>query len=225
MNKTTPTGQSLAQSSVNIFHQQKYRTVCLCESWHQGKTFKLESLKGILGNEKPNAKQVSVCWFPSRKPFSEFEIAEQCQTVGSGLLTWSGKNSTPHTFLFRTLVEVDHELLHIQSNTSRQGKNRFSDTAWSQAHLIYGKDANDFSRLRMMSPGLVLTRSQSAACAGEYNLLNFSKRYLLPFTTISSGQSKTQLLPKRKQSLYSQHALSSWNRYLYVKYPSILRKA
>lgn len=63
-----------------------------------------------------------MCRFPSRKLFSEFDIAEKGQPARSGFLTSSGKSSTPYTSLFRMPAELGHKLLCTQPNMSRQGK-------------------------------------------------------------------------------------------------------
>lgn len=47
--------------------------------------------------QKSDAKTVTMCWFPSRKPLrllSEFDKAEKQKPDRSGLVTSSGKSST-----------------------------------------------------------------------------------------------------------------------------------
>lgn len=53
--------------------------------------------------QKSDAKTVTMCWFPSRKPLrllSEFDKAEKQEPDRSGLLTSSGKSSISYTFLY-----------------------------------------------------------------------------------------------------------------------------
>lgn len=59
------------------------------------------NLRGL--RQKSDAKTVTMCWFPSRKPLrllSEFDKAEKREPDRSGLLTSSGKSSISYTFLY-----------------------------------------------------------------------------------------------------------------------------